>query len=161
MNQHYLVLADRAHLRIFAQRSAPGQSTPGFAEVRAMDFPAGHRSYSADDTDMAGRFQSSRHPARGAGAPDARTGMSIDERLPMQQESRRRIAAEIAEAIDTFLASHPNATWDFAAPPSLHDSVREQLSPAILARLGKSLPKDLVHQPLTELLDHLHTPAQV
>jgi hypothetical protein len=154
MNNHYIVLADHGHLRILEQRSAPGQSTPGLVEVHAMDFPQGRMSYTDNDTDMAGRFQGSQQQGRGPGSPVARTGMSVDERLPMQREVERRSIDDVAGAIEAFLQGQPEATWDFAAAPQMYNAVLGELAPKTKARLQRSLAKDLVHQPASELLAH-------
>ena len=151
MSEHYIVAADHGHLRIFRFQQPPGQTTPAFEEVQALDFPAGRQSYTDRDTDRAGRFQSSKHQARGPGAPIARTGMSIDERLPMQREEERRQATNVSEAIDSFLQARPDATWDFAAGPEIHKVVLEALAPSSRARLRKAVTKDLVHQPAEAL----------
>lgn len=154
MSDHYIIIADHGHLRIFAQRQSPEQMTPGLTEVQAMDFPHGVRSYVEGDTDIAGRFQGSKQQGRGPGAPTARTGMSIDERLPMQREEDRRRVRDVAVRIDTFLQNSPDATWDFAAGPSVHNAVLEELSPQAKSRLRRSISKDLVHQPVAELISH-------
>ena len=82
----------------------------------------------------------------------ARTGMSIDERLPMQEEEQRRQTKDLVETIETFLQPHPVATWDFAAGPEVHNAVLEALSPATRSRLHRALSKNLVNQPMEELL---------
>src|SRR5438046_2348355 len=115
MSEHYIVTVDHGHLRIFADRLPAGQVTPALEQVQAMDFPLGKRDPSDRDTDAAGRFASSKTQAAGAGAPTARQGMSIDERLPMRQEESRRRAKELAAEIDAFFRQRPEATWDFAA----------------------------------------------
>src|SRR5947209_4206783 len=100
MSEHHIVAVDHGHLRIYAEQRQPGQTTPGLRQVEAMDFPAGKNSYVDRDTDMAGRFPSSKHQGPAPGAPTGRTGMSIDERLPMQREESRRRAKEIAAEIE-------------------------------------------------------------
>jgi hypothetical protein len=154
MSEHFVITADHGHLRIFQQREAPEQSTAALDEIQAEDFPAGLRGYVQRDTDMAGRFQSSAHQGRGPGAPTARQGMSVDERLPMQREEERRQLRDLAAGIEQFLSQHPTATWDFAAGPEIHHAVLEALSPAVRGRLGKTVTKDLVHQPAADLIGH-------
>lgn len=154
MSEHYLVTANQGHLRIFQHRRPPGQTTAAYDEVQALDYPAGVKGYTSRETDMAGRFQGSKHQASAPGSPVARTGMSTDERLPMQREEERRRAREIAETVSGFLQSHPAATWDFAAGPGLHTAVLEFLSAEVRGRLKHSLSKDLVHQPTTTLQTH-------
>jgi hypothetical protein len=151
MNSHYFVIADHSRVRIFTERSSPGQTTPGLEEVFAMDFAQGRSSYTDNDTDMAGRFQGSKQQGASPGGPTARSGMSIDERLPMQREAHRRAIAEIARAIDSFLNLRPDSSWDFAAGPSMHNAILERLPPSIRSRLRSSLAKDLVKQPTAEL----------
>ena len=154
MNSHYFVTVDAGHLRIYVERRAPGQQTPALDQVESMDFPAGVRSYNERDTDQAGRFGSSKHPAAASGAPTARSGMSIDERLPMKREEAKRRARDLAVEIEAFLAQHPAATWDFAAGPELNGVVLEQLSPGVRQRLKRSLAKDLVNQRNGDLRAH-------
>jgi hypothetical protein len=163
MNEHYFVTADHGHLRIYRERQVPGQREPDLDQVESMDFPAGVKSYTARDTSMAGRFQSSKHQAAGAGAPGpgpARTGMSIDERLPMQREEEKRRARDVAAEIDTFFATRPDATWDFAGAPAFQQTVVDQVSPRVRERLRRTLAKNLVNQPTDELRAHLG-PAMV
>ena len=159
MNSHYTILADHAHLRIFTERAETGQSTPTLEEVFAMDFPEGRQSYTDNESDMAGRFQYSKHQMKSAGAPGARSGMSIDERLPLQRESDRRHVSEVAREIDGFLNLRPDASWDFAAGPTSHNAILERLSPPVRARLRSSLPKDLVNQPTSDLRERFHRAA--
>lgn len=158
MSEHYIVTLDQGHLRIYAERKSLEQFTPGLEQVEAMDFPAGKESYTDRDTDMAGRFQSSKHQGPAPGAPGGngvgRTGMSIDERLPMKNESDRRRAQQLAMEVEHFLTQHPNATWDFAAGPELHRAILEQLSAKSRQRLRRALPKDLVNQPPNDVRAH-------
>jgi hypothetical protein len=159
MSDHYFIAADHGHLRIFTERKAPGQSTSTLEEIQALDFPFGKKSYAAEDSDMAGRFQGSKHQAAAAGAPNGgvgRTGMSIDERLPMQREADRRRIRDLVEAIGGFLQSVPEATWDFAAGPSVNNAVLESLAPQVRARLRNTIAKDLVNQPAAELRGHFN-----
>src|SRR4051812_25731862 len=156
MSEHYIVTLDQGHLRIFAERVAPGQYTPGLQQVEAMDFPAGKHNYSDRDTDQAGRFSGSKNQAAGMGAPvkGARAGMSIDERLPMQREESRRRAKELAAEIENFFQHRPEASWDYAAGPELNSTVLEMLSPALRQRLRRSVSKDLVNQRMDEVRAH-------
>jgi hypothetical protein len=154
MREHYVITADNGHLRIFVERTSPGQRTPALDQIEAMDFPQGKKSYTDRDTDMAGRFSSSKHQGPGPGAPTARTGMSIDERLPMQREESRRRAREIAAEIDSFLTQRREATWDFAAGPELNSAILELLSPAVRERVRRSILKDLVNQRGEEVRAH-------
>jgi hypothetical protein len=154
MNDHYIVVADHGHLRILKQRQEPGQTTPALDELSAMDFPGGLKNYTEGDTDMAGRFQGSKQQGRGPGSPVARTGMSIDERLPMQREAERRRIRDVAEAIEGFFSNKPGATWDFAAAPSVHNATLDALSPRVRSTLRQSFSKDLVHERPAELIGH-------
>jgi hypothetical protein len=155
MSEHFIVTLDQGHLRIYVERQSPEQFTPGLEQVEAMDFPAGRESYTDRDTDMAGRFSSSKHQGPATGAPGGngvgRTGMSIDERLPMKNEMNRRRAQELAAEVEDFLSKRPNASWDFAAGPELHRAVLELLSPRVRQRLQRAVPKDLVNQRPSEL----------
>jgi hypothetical protein len=156
---HYIVIADHGHLRIFAEHSRFGQSNPTLEEVHAMDFPHARKSYADNDSDMAGRFQGSKHQQAAPGAPTARTGMSIDERLPLQREVERRETEDVARAINAFLEGDPMATWDFAADSSMHNEILDHLGPQARFRLRGTVAKDLVKQPTAELLNHFNRSA--
>ncbi len=159
MNSHYTILADHAHLRIFTERTETGQVTPTLEEVFAVDFPEGRQSYTDNESDMAGRFQYSKPHMRAAGAPGARSGMSIDERLPLQRESERRNVGDVAREIESFLNLRPEASWDFAAGPTSHNAILDRLSPPVRSRLRSSLSKDLVNQPITDLRERFRRAA--
>lgn len=158
MSEHFVIAADRGHLRIFQRRQVPGQASPALNEIQARDFPAGLQSYVERATDMAGRFNSSRQQSRGPGAPAARQGMSIDERMPLDREEDRRQIRDLAVVIEEFLRPRPEATWDFAAGPDVHNAVLQAVSPATRARLRQSLARDLVNQPPVELMAHFEAP---
>lgn len=156
MSEHYFVTADHGHLRIFLSRQAPGQRQPDLQEVEAMDFPGGKHAYTDRESDAAGRFQGSKHQAPASGAPGGmgRTGMSIDERLPMQREEDRRRSRNVAEEIDTFFAARPQVTFDLACAPAILRTITENLSEPVRRRIRRSLSKDLVNQPREDVRAH-------
>jgi hypothetical protein len=154
MSEHFIVTADQGHLRIYAERHPPGQFSPSLEQVESMDFPGGKHSYTARETDMAGRFSNSKTHGPGAGLPTGRQGMSIDERLPMQREEARRRAKEIAAEIGSFLQRRPDASWDFAAGPDLNGAVLDLLPASVRQRLRRSVSKDLVNQRVDEVRAH-------
>lgn len=157
MNEHYIVTVDHGHLKIYQERHPPGQQSPALEQVEAMDFPQGKHSYTDRDTDMAGRFPGSKRQAPGPGNPGGglgRSGMSIDERLPMQREEDRRRAKELAAEIDAFLRTRANASWDFAAGPELNNAVLDLVSRDVRDRLRRSVSKDLVNQRVDEVRAH-------
>lgn len=138
----FLILLDRAHLRVFrATHGAP-------EEIHSADLPGGRRSYTDNDTDRAGSFSGSRTKGARAGAA------SIDERLPMQEEQERRLARDAADLIENFLRENPHGRWHFSAGPALHQAVLDALSPAAHARLETAIKKDLVNMPRSELASH-------
>ena len=157
MKEHYFVTADHGHLRIYLERMEPGQRHADLEQVESMDVPAGIKGYTDRETAMAGRFQSSKHQAA-SGAPGqvpGRTGMSIDERLPMEREENRRRARDVAAEIDTFFSTRPAASWDFAGGPAFHQAVLDEVSRPVRERLRRTIPKDLVNQRTEELRAHL------
>jgi hypothetical protein len=154
MSEHYIVTLDHGHLKIYAERMAPGQFTPALQQVEAVDFPAGRHNYTDRETDQAGRFSGSKNQGAGLGAPGVRTGMSIDERLPMQREETRRRARDLAAQIERFFQSRPDASWDYAAGPDLNSTILELLSPGLRRRMRRSVSKDLVNQRVDEVRAH-------
>ena len=142
--EHFVVVLDRAHLRIYQMREEPGVLRQAqFELVESMDFPSGRRHYTDADSDQAGRFSSM-----------GQTRGSIDERLPMQEEHQRRVLGDLAHFVEDYLQQHPNAVWDFAAGPALHHALVEAIAPGLRSRLRQSLVKDLVHQSPAELRAH-------
>lgn len=156
MSERYIITADQGHLRIYAERQDPGQFSPTLDLVESMDFPFGRASYTDRDTDMAGRFPGAKKQSAGVGGPGkvGHTGMSIDERLPMQREESRRRAREIAAEIESFLQQHPDASWDFAAGAELNHAIVDLLNPAVRQRLRRTVSKDLVNQRIDEVRAH-------
>jgi hypothetical protein len=142
--ERFVVLADRAHVRIFQLRSPAGLA-PHYEAAAALDFPAGRESYTDRDTDQAGRKGA---PLRGG------PGGSIDERLPMRNEHERRLVTEVVAAIARFLTEHPRAQWDFAAGPGLHEAVLNQLPDEVRRRLERSEQKELTRSTSEELRAH-------
>lgn len=149
MNERYVVAVNRGSIRIYQHEQPPGQMTPGYRPVQSLDVPAGRMSYNQNDTDQAGRFPS--NPQQGGNY----RGMSIDERLPMQRENEKRVIEDVAREVETFLAAHPGAEWDFAAPPGVHHAVLDNLSDGVKQRLRLALTKDLTNLPVPELREHL------
>lgn len=156
MNEHYFVTADHGHLRIYRERQDPGQREPDLDPVESMDFPAGVKNYTARESAPAGRFQSSKPAGVAPGAPNGRTGMSIDERLPMQREEERRRARDVAAEIDAFFAARPEATWDFAGAPAFYHAVLDQVSDRVRQRRRRTIAKDLVNQRTNHLRAQLN-----
>lgn len=157
MSDHYFIVADHGHLKIFRVAQDTGQREPSLSQVGGMDFPAGRQSYTDGQAAMAGRFQSSKHQAAAPGAPGpgpGRTGMSIDERLPMKREEERRRTRDVAEGIEAFFSGKREATWDFACAPDFHRAVVEHLSGPLRQRLRRTITKDLVNQPNDQLRAH-------
>lgn len=145
--RHFLVLLDRAHLRVFGMDDS--NAVP--ALVTGIDAPAGKESYAAGDSDRAGQFPGARkQKSRGATA----SGGTTDERLPMQQERDRKLAQDWAERLEAFLTKHVNSTWDYAAGPALHNAVLERLSSGARQRLRTAIQKDLTSQPAAALRNH-------
>jgi hypothetical protein len=146
MSEHFLIAVDGSHLRIFTDRAAAGQWTATREQVYARDFAADIKRYARNDTDQAGRFQSSKGQGAGSGKPAERAGMSVDERLPMREENEARRARALADEIEAFLGARPDASWDFAAGPQWNHAVLELLSPAIRQRLKSSVDKNLINE---------------
>jgi len=125
--------------------------TPSLTVAEAVDLVDGKGSYADQNTDQAGRFPGSK------GRP---AGMSIDERLPMQEERERRLAQELANRLDVFFRARPAAQWHFAAGPKYHNEILVRLSPEVRDRLDRSIQKELANVPLAELRSHFKlTPA--
>lgn len=156
--EHYIVLLDRAHMRIY-RADAAGPAQTGVPQlVSALDEPAGRQSYVANDSDSAGQFPGARKSRRTTGTPGAAhataAGGTNDERLPMKEERDRRLAQDWAGRIAAFLAEHPGASWDYAAAPAMHRAVLDQLDDDARRRLRTAVQKDLIHQPATDLREH-------
>ncbi len=156
--EHFIILIDRAHLRIFRTDSSDTSRPEVPTLTHALDAPAGRRGYAAEESDQAGQFPGSR-PPRLASATSA--GGTNDERLPMQEERDRKIERDWSAQLEDFLTTHDTSTWDFAAGPALHRAVLDRLSPGVRQRLRQALQKDLVNVPPAELRNHFAAPVPV
>jgi len=150
--KRFVVVLNRAQLRIYEDERTPEGVGGPLHLAEAFELPAGKEHYTDRDTDQAGRFPGSKGTRGNKGSGVA--GGSIDERLPMQEEHQRRIASELSARVDAFLLGHPQARWNFAAGPGLHHAVLEALTPSVRQRLGQAIHKDVVKQPLPELRSH-------
>jgi hypothetical protein len=148
MTPRYILTAAGRQFVAYEKTTAPGRPAPSFRQLEAQEFVSGRGSYTDRDTDQAGRFPS-----------DAGPGMSIDERLPMQEEQRRREVEWLAGCIEAFLKKHPGERWAFAAGEALHNAVLERLGPASRANLVETVQKNLVHLPAQELAAHFLSAA--
>lgn len=142
--EHFVVVLDRAHLNIFQVKNGGHAARVRFEPVESAHLPAGRKHYTDRDSDQAGRFGTRVGPA----------GASIDERLPMQNEHERRLAADLAARLGRFLQEHDHATWDYAAGPALHRAVLDRLPAAARSRLERALSKELVQPSPAELEAH-------
>ena len=148
MTPRYILTAAGRQFVAYEKTTAPGRPAPSFHQVEAQEFIPAHGSYTSRDTDRAGRFPS-----------DASPGMSIDERLPMQEECRRREAEWLAGCVEQFLKSHPAGAWAFAAGDALHHAVLDRLGSAARANLVETVRKNLVHLPVQQLGAHFLSAA--
>jgi hypothetical protein len=142
--ERFVAVLDRAHLRIYQVSDGDGTRRARFDLANSFDLPTGLQHYTDEDSDQAGRF--GKRPGPGGG--------SIDERLPMKNEQKTRLAKKLAEHLQHFLKAHENATWDYAAGPALHGAVLDRLSPDVRSRLDRALTKELVGQAPAELQAH-------
>lgn len=147
MRNNYVVVLNRAHVRIYSEEQEPGQSKPALREVDAVDLPGGRAGYTDRETDEAGRFSKGQ-----VGAP----GGGIDERLPMQRQEERRAAEDVAGVVNRFFRDRKDETWDLAVPAPLLKAVVERLDPGARSRLRKTVAKDLVKIAPAELKAHFN-----
>jgi hypothetical protein len=145
--KRFAVALNRGSIRIYEHSQPVGQTTPGLKPVQRLDIPAGRSKFNHYETDQAGRFPSQPHQG-------PYEGMSIDERLPGQNEHEKRVFDEVAREVEAFFSAHPDAQWDYAAPPGVHQAVLERLSSPLKQRIRKALTKDLTNLPPTEVREH-------
>lgn len=155
MNERYFIVTDYARLRIFRQRQQPGLQEPDIEEIDVLDFPSGRSSYTDREAFRAGRFQglgaqTSSLGTRG-GISAVRTGMSIDERLPIEREEDRRRGTEVASQLEAFLTARPEANWELICAEAMQYAILRQLSDGVRRRLQRTLPKDLTQEPHEQL----------
>lgn len=131
MNEHFIVTLDREHLRIYTENNTLGEALPKLEVVEVVDVPAGG---SANPFGVSNGL-----PA------------STNRRTTGKRDEQRRALLELARELDAFLHGRPDASWDFAAAPSLFNSVIEQLSPDTRRRLKRVLSKDIVNRRAEEV----------
>jgi hypothetical protein len=145
MNDHYIVTIDRGHLRIFAEAKTGGLRTPRLEVVEAMDFPSVTNS-SAEEQ--------GRDSTNSDGSFDSRARRALSERGSHRGGEARRNLELIAMELDTFLQNRPEASWDFAAAPSLFRAVIDELSPPTRQRLRRVVPRTMINQRADEVRAH-------
>ncbi|PTY08506.1 hypothetical protein DB347_02685 [Opitutaceae bacterium EW11] len=138
----FIITADRYRLRIYRYAKARGQFTPSIQPVDALDLREDVETPRADPAPPS---------AVGAVAAAAAPGEEMPEPGVMLA---RQATAQFSAKIASFLAEQPDATWDFAAPASMRDSVIELLPESVRSRLGQTVAKDLVQAPPAELREH-------
>jgi hypothetical protein len=141
--EHFVILADRASVRILAEDRPRGRAA-SLRAVQVKPLPEGHEEYFERDTSPQGRFPGNTRVG----------GMSIDERLPMQREQERRLIRRIATTITDFLREHPTASWDLAAGAPLLRAVVDELDAAVRGRLRRTVAKELTNLPPEALPPH-------
>lgn len=146
MNSKVIVTIDHGHVRCLESSQPRGATSLHVAVAAEWQLPEGRAGYYARDTDSAGRFPGSK------GRP---AGMSVDERLPMQEEHYRRIHQEIASHVTAFLQQRPGKEWIMAAAPELHRAVLELIAPEVRKRCVQVVPKNLATVPANEIRDHI------
>lgn len=141
------ILADAGHFRAFVEEAAPAGATSGLRSVGSFELAAGKETYFARDTDKAGQFGAkTRSGAASRG--------SNDERLGEKEERDRRVVSELAARLTDCLRENGASKWYFAAAPALHNAMLEKVDAAVKKTLVRSVPKDLVHQPVSGLRGH-------
>jgi len=141
MSEHYIVTVDRGRLRIYAEVEGPEKSIPRLQIVEAIDFPSHTGSTREDDGDAEGANVES----------SSRFSGSTGEISAKGRGKTGRNEEMLAVELDTFLQNRPEATWDFAAAPSLYHSIIEQLSPATRRRVKRALSKTMTNQRADEV----------
>ena len=75
--------------------------------------------------------------------------------VDLAKKGRTHFAADIAKRLDDEARSGAFERLAIVAPPAMLHALREELSPATLAKLVHELPKDLMKTPTSELGDWL------
>jgi hypothetical protein len=140
MHEHYIVTLDRARLRIYAESRDISRGVPRLEVVEAMDFPGND-----DDNE---NTDGQRPLVSG------NTSRPQDERRSSGSREERKNVQTLATELNTFLQNRPAASWDFAAPSPIYDSVIRDLSPETAQRLRHTLSEDLVHQNAAGVREH-------
>jgi len=143
-----IILANRGRLKAFRTVETPTRGTK-LERIEDLAFPEAHGRFSEKVTDQAGRF-----PMTGISGPPQTTQQSTYEALPALAETERRLMRLVAEEITAVLDREKAEQWYFAASPDIHESVLDELDPALRQRLGKSVHADLVKVPTEELMSH-------
>ena len=148
MSEHYIATIDRGRLRIYTEAKAFEQRSPRLEIVEAMDFPSfatGEDSSDDESVDAPKDSGATRRP--------------IVDVAEQRGSAARRNTELLSSELDTFLQSRPDATWDFAAAPSLYRTVFERLSSGTRLRVKRVLSKTLVNQRAEEVWAHFAAAA--
>jgi len=95
-------------------------------------------------TDQAGAF-----PNGGS----AGQGNSVAERMSLAAETEMRSFRKIAEHVQKIVRAHQPERWSFAAPAEINGAILDGVSEDCRKHLTQNIPKDLVNQPVSELME--------
>jgi hypothetical protein len=139
VTDHYIVVVDRFHLRIYRVMGARG--TAQFELAEAFDLTA-LGVQEAGGTAVGA-------PSRLADPPGMDPA-ALGERAPPE----RTLVSAIAEQVDRFFLEHDEATWDFAAAQPVHQPVLNRLTLPTRRRLGRTVVKEITQQTPQQLRSH-------
>ena len=149
MKINFLITADRGNFRAWRVLEAAAGRPPRIESAEAFALTEAHLKTSEKFTDQAGGF-----PAQtGGGSRQTVQGNSIAERH-YDIEETRRIVRQLAGHIDSVLGRERPASWSFAAPAEILESVLAEVDADSRASLVQKVPRDLVNVPAQELYAH-------
>ncbi|HWB59063.1 MAG TPA: host attachment protein [Chthoniobacteraceae bacterium] len=147
----FIIVADRGRLVAYSVDRSVRKPTPRVADT--ADFAEAHQRLAEQVTDKAGSF-----PISGAGVH----ANAASERNSLLAELDTRNFRHLAGRITSLLQHHRPEAWAFAAPAEINAAILEGVHPAFRVRLTHVLPRDLIHVPPGEILNHFsHTPGRI
>lgn len=142
MEKTVVIVADLEHFRAFVKKSDP-LGREALEAITACDHIGAHGRFSQKVSDKAGNF-------KGASGEDH----------TLKTELKKRTVEQIAQEIESVLASNPHKEWWAAFPKAIFSQISGCLSPATQKKLTKELSADLTKMAPADILKHFLTPAQ-
>ena len=149
MKSSFFIIADRGNVKAYRAEQPAGDRPPRMHLVQAFTLTEAHFKGTDMFTDGEGAFPTQ----TGAGTRQNVKGNSASERH-YDIEKDRRLVKQIAQHIAAVLKQEQVEWWSLAAPSEIHDSIVEQLDPALRSRIAEHVAADLVNIPPDNLLGH-------
>lgn len=140
-----IITVDLGHFKAYRISKNPQESFRTEL-IDSYDIIEGQSRMGEKLSDGAGRF------GMGGGKNGAAKGYGEPHNIEL--ESEKKLTLQLAKDINSLIAKEDCDSWFLAAGNTILNQIKENLEPAVRARLNKSIPANLTKTPKSEILDH-------